>query len=49
MFKIIVLSIISFIVGYICKGVKIKKLRYRKVQPLSKQNFKKAMKNLEIK
>ena len=48
MIKYILISIISFCLGFLCRGIK-KKKKSKRVQPLSKQNFKKAMKNLEIK
>lgn len=48
MLKIILISVISFGIGFLCRGIK-KKKKYKKVQALSKQNFKKAMKDLEIK
>lgn len=48
MIKYILISIISFCLGFLCRGIK-KKKKYKKVQALSKQNFKKAMKDLEIK
>ena len=48
MIKYILISIISFCLGFLCRGIK-KNKKSKKVQPLSKQNFKKAMKDLEIK
>lgn len=48
MLKIILISVISFGIGFLCRGIK-KKKKYKKVQALNKQNFKKAMKDLEIK
>ena len=52
MIKYIIFSIISFMVGLFAREIiqfLKKKQRYRKVKPLSNQNFKKAMKDLEIK
>ena len=55
MFKYIIFSIISFTLGIFAKEIidflekKKNKKRFKKVKPLSKQNFKKAMKDLEIK
>ena len=52
MFKYIIFSVISFMLGLFAREIieiLEKKKRYKKVKPLSKQNFKKAMKDLEIK
>lgn len=52
MIKYIVTFIISFALGIFAREVierLKKKKRYKKVKPLNKQNFKEAMKNLEIK
>lgn len=55
MFKYIIFSIISFTLGLYTKEIidflekKKHKKRFKKVAPLSKQNFKKAMKDLELK
>ena len=52
MFIYMIVFIISFALGIITKGYmdKIKdKKKYKKIKPLHKQNFKKAMKDLEIK
>lgn len=49
MIKYILVSIISFGIEFLCRGIK-KNKKSKKVQPLSKQNnFKKAMEDLEIK
>lgn len=52
MIKYIIFSVISFLlgifVGQIIELIKQRK-RYKKVKPLNKQDFKKAMKDLEIK
>ena len=48
----ILISIISFILGFVLREIieKFKKKKgYNQVKPLSKQNFKDAMKDLEIK
>ena len=55
MFKYIIFSIISFTLGLSTREIidffekKKHKKRFKKVTPLSKQNFKKAMKDLKIK
>lgn len=52
MLKYIIFSIISFLLGIFAKEIielLEKKKRYKKIKPLNKQDFKKAMKNLEIK
>lgn len=52
MIKYIIFSVISFMLGLFAREIieiLEKKKRYKKVKPLSKQNFKKAMKDLEIK
>lgn len=48
MLKYILISVISFCLGFLCRNVN-KNKNTKKVQPLSKQNFRKAMKDLEIK
>lgn len=52
MLKYVIFSLISFLIGIfagqIIELVRQKK-KYKKVKPLNKQNFKKAMKDLEIK
>ena len=52
MLKYIIFSVISFLLGIfagqIIELIKQKK-KYKKIKPLSKQDFKKAMKDLEIK
>lgn len=48
MLKYILVLIVFLCLGFIFKRIK-KRKKYKKVQPLSKQNFKKAMKDLEIK
>lgn len=47
MLKYILISVVSFCLGFLCRNIKRNK-KTKKVQPLSKQNFKKAMKDLEI-
>lgn len=54
MIKMILILAISFRVGFLIKGMKFKKKtkKFKKVKPLSKMNkkeYKKAMKDLEIK
>lgn len=52
MLKCIIFSIISFLLGIFAREiieVLEKKKRYRKIKPLNKQEFKQAMKNLEVK
>ena len=51
MIKYIIFSVISFVLGLFMREIiqYLKKKKYKKVKPLSKQNFKKAMKDLEIK
>ena len=52
MIKYIIFSVISFMLGLFAREIieiLEKKKRYKKVKTLSKQNFKKAMKDLEIK
>lgn len=49
MIKYILISVISFCLGFLCRGIKKKNKKTKKVLPLSKQNFKKAMDDLEIK
>ena len=57
MIKLIICSIISFSLGlftsrfirYCRRKKKKQKTRYKKVKPLSQQDFKQAMKDLEIK
>ena len=52
MIKYIIFAVISFMLGFITREI-IESLRKRKfskkLKPLSKQKFKEAMKNLEIK
>ena len=48
MIKYVLISVISFGIGFLCGRIKINK-KTEKVQPLSEQNFEKAMKDLEIK
>ena len=52
MLKYIIFSVISFLLGIfagqIIELIKQKK-KYKKIKPLNKQDFKQAMKNLEIK
>lgn len=51
MLKYIIFSVISFLLGIFTREIieifKRKK-KYQKVKPLNQQNFKKALKNLEI-
>ncbi len=52
MLKYIIVFLISFALGVFVREIieRLKKKRkYKKVKPLNKQNFKEAMKNLEIK
>lgn len=52
MLKYIIFSVISFMLGLFANEIiefLERKKRYKKVKPLSKQNFKKAMKELEVK
>lgn len=52
MLKYIIFSIISFLLGIFAREIielLEKKKKYKKVKPLNKQDFKQAMKNLEIK
>lgn len=52
MLKYIIFSMISFLLGIFAREIIElieKKKKYRKVKPLNKQDFKQAMKNLEIK
>ncbi|MCI9286482.1 MAG: hypothetical protein HFJ57_00565 [Clostridia bacterium] len=52
MLKYIIFSVISFLLGIFAKEIielLEKKKRYKKIKPLNKQDFKQAMKNLEIK
>lgn len=54
MIKYIIFSVISFMLGLFTREIiefleRKNKRKYKKVKPLSKQNFKKAMKDLEIK
>ncbi len=52
MIKYLIFSVISFLLGIFVRELiefYEKKKRVKKVKPLSKQNFKKAMKDLEIK
>ena len=52
MIKYIIVFVISFALGIFVREVierLKKKKRYKKVKPLNKQNFKEAMKDLEIK
>ncbi len=52
MLKYIIFSVISFLLGIFAREIielLEKKKKYKKVKPLNKQDFKQAMKNLEIK
>ena len=52
MIKYIIFSVISFVLGLFAREIiqyLEKKQKHKKVKPLSNQNFKKAMKDLEIK
>lgn len=52
MLKYIIFSIVSFLLGIFAREIielLEKKKKYKKVKPLNKQDFKQAMKNLEIK
>lgn len=52
MLKYIIFSVISFLLGIFAREIielLEKKRKYKKVKPLNKQDFKQAMKNLEIK
>lgn len=52
MLQYIIFSIISFLLGIFAREIielLEKKKRYKKIKPLNKQDFKQAMKNLEIK
>lgn len=52
MLKYIIFFVISFMLGLFANEIiefLEQKRRYKKVKPLSKQNFKRAMKDLEIK
>lgn len=52
MLKYIIFSVISFLLGIFAREIielLEKKKKYKKVKPLGKQNFKKAMRDLEIK
>lgn len=52
MIKYILISVISFCLVFLCRGIKKKtnkRNKSKKVLPLSKQNFKDAMDDLEIK
>ena len=52
MIKYIIFSVISFALGFFVREIIYcfeKKPKHKKVKPLSNQNFKKAMKDLEIK
>lgn len=52
MLKCIIFSVISFILGFLVRGIIDifeRKKKYEKVKKLSDQKFEKAMKDLEIK
>ena len=52
MIRYLLISIISFIIGLFIReimDINIRKKKYRTLQPLYKQNFTKAMKELEVK
>ena len=52
MIKYLIFCVICFLLGIFAREIiddLEKKKRYNKVKPLGKQNFKKAMKDLEIK
>lgn len=52
MLKYIIFSVISFLLGIFAREIielLEKKKKYKKVKPLNKQDFKQAMRDLEIK